>query len=115
MRAGARGERDRVVDLVERRGRDALQQADPRRSDCSKSSSPRMAASVTRATSSSQPACAASISITSPWISVESTSITISRIAAAERFAGCTARSMPWHGRLGRQQRRSTSGSAPET
>ena len=38
-----------------------------------------MAASVTRATSTSWPAWAAIISMTSPWISVESTSITISR------------------------------------
>ena len=40
-----------------------------------------MAAAVTFATSSAQPARTASRSITSSWIRVESTSITISRIA----------------------------------
>ena len=40
-----------------------------------------MADSVTRATWAAQPARAASRSITSSWIRVESTSITISRIA----------------------------------
>ena len=58
------------------------------RSDSAKSSSPRIACSVTSATSSSRPACAASISITSPWIRVESTSITISRLARRYRPTG---------------------------
>ena len=44
-----------------------------------KSSSPRIARSVTAATSADRPACWASSSITSSWIRVESTSITTSR------------------------------------
>ena len=55
-----------------------------------------MAASVTAATSSSRPACAASISMTSPWISVESTSRTIRRMPWRCRLAGWTAMSRPW-------------------
>ena len=51
------------------------------RRDCSKSSSPAIAAAVTRATSASQPASAASISMTSPCTRVESTSMTTRRFA----------------------------------
>ena len=38
--------------------------------------------------------------MTSPWISVESTSITISRMPRRSRLAGWTAMSTPWRGRL---------------
>ena len=51
------------------------------RSDSAKSISPRIAASVMAATESRTPTRSASISMTSCWISVESTSNTISRLA----------------------------------
>lgn len=66
------------------------------RSDASKSSSPAIAASVTRATSSRHPASAASISITSPCTRVESTSITTRRRARRHSVAASTAMSMRW-------------------
>ncbi|CPA53297.1 Uncharacterised protein [Mycobacterium tuberculosis] len=49
-------------------------------SDSAKSSSPRIAASVIAATCPWAPARAASISMTSPWTRVESTSKTIRRL-----------------------------------
>ncbi len=54
-----------------------------------------MADSVTARTSSSQPARAASISMTSPWMSVESTSNTTSRFARRVRPSRSTATSSP--------------------
>ncbi len=62
-------------------------------SDSAKSSSPRIAASVMAATASSAPARAASISMTSPWIRVESTSKTIRRLARRSRLYFSTAMS----------------------
>ena len=73
-----------------------------------------MARSVTSATSASQPAWAAIISMTSPWMSVESTSMTMSRIERRSRLAGCTAMSMPWVAASTASSGRSTSGSTPE-
>ncbi|CAL2062013.1 exported protein of unknown function [Streptomyces murinus] len=64
-------------------------------SDCSKSSSPRIAAAVTSATLSSQPAWAAKSSMTSSWIRVESTSMTTRRCARRCRPAETTAMSTP--------------------
>ena len=84
------------------------------RSDSSKSISPRIARSVTAATSASQPAWAAIISMTSPWMRVESTSMTMSRIERRSRLAGCTAMSMPWEAASAASSGRSTSGSTPE-
>ncbi len=74
-----------------------------------------MAASVTRATSSSHPAWAAIISITSPWISVESTSITISRTPRRCSDSRCTARSMPCLTASAASNGRSISAGAPDT
>ena len=54
-----------------------------------------MAASVTARTSASAPARAASISITSPCTSVESTSKTISRLLRRASPARSTATSTP--------------------
>jgi len=54
--------------------------------DSAKSSSPRMAASVISATAACAPTRSASISMTSPWISVESTSKTMSRLARRARL-----------------------------
>ena len=64
-------------------------------SDSLKFSSPRMAASVISRTFGSTPACAPSISMTSPWISVESTSNTTSRFARRVMPARSTATSIP--------------------
>ena len=66
-----------------------------RRSDSAKSSSPRIAASVTALTSASAPDRAASISITSPCTRVESTSNTISRLLRRASPARSTATSTP--------------------
>ena len=74
-----------------------------------------MARDVISATSASQPAWAAIISITSPWMSVESTSITISRIDRRSRLAGWTAMSTPWTAASAASSGRRTSGSTPET
>ncbi len=74
-----------------------------------------MADSVTLATSAAQPARSASRSMTSSWISVESTSITISRIARRYRPAGCTATSTPLSAATWASEFRSGPGSAPET
>ena len=74
-----------------------------------------MAAAVTFATSSAQPARAASRSITSSWMRVESTSITISRIARRCRPPRWTATSMPCATAARARSSRSTAGSAPET
>ena len=73
-----------------------------------------MADSVTLATSSAQPARSASRSMTSSWISVESTSITISRIARRCRPARCTATSTPLSPATWASACRSEPGSAPE-
>jgi hypothetical protein len=69
---------------------------------------------VIRATCSSQPAWAASISMTSPWIRVESTSITISRMERRSRLAGWTAMSIPWLAASAASRGRRTSVSTPE-
>ena len=61
------------------------------------------------------PACAASSSITSPWISVESTSITTSRLARRCRPPRCTATSTCWSAASAASAARSASGSAPDT
>ena len=74
-----------------------------------------MADSVTLATSAAQPARSASRSMTSSWISVESTSITISRIARRYRPARCTATSTPLSAATWASESRSDPGSAPET
>ena len=74
-----------------------------------------MAASVTRATSASCPAWAASISITSPWIRVESTSITINRTPRRCSDSRCTARSMPSRTASAVSTGRNVSAGAPET
>ena len=60
-----------------------------------KSISPRIAASVTSRTSSSRPAYAASISMTSPWTRVESTSKTMRRLARCAMPTRWTATSTP--------------------
>jgi len=85
------------------------------RSEAAKSSSPRIADSVIFATSSAHPARAASRSMTSSWISVESTSITISRIARRCRPPRCTATSTPLSAATCASAARSGPGSAPET
>ena len=74
-----------------------------------------MAASVTAATSASRPAWAASISMTSPWISVESTSSTTRRMPWRLRLAGWTAMSRPWTAASTESTERSVSVSAPDT
>ncbi len=74
-----------------------------------------MADSVTLATSAAQPARSASRSMTSSWISVESTSITISRIARRYRPARCTATSTPLSPATWASEVRREPGSAPET
>ncbi len=65
------------------------------RNESAKSRSPRIAASVTAATSGPQPARSASISITSPCTRVESTSITTSRLARRCSPDRSTATSTP--------------------
>ena len=80
-----------------------------------KSSSPRMARSVTAATSGPRPACAAISSITSSWISVESTSIITSRRPRRARPAGETATSTPCAAATPASTCRSPATSAPET
>ena len=68
------------------------------------------------ATSSRQPASAASISMTSPWMRVESTSMTTSRLAAAVQPRRLRRRRRPPCARPPRRERaRSRSGSAPDT
>ncbi len=74
-----------------------------------------MASSVTRATSSRQPACAASSSMTSPWMRVESTSMTMRRLARRDRPVRCTATSTSCAAASAASSTRSASGSAPET
>ena len=85
------------------------------RSEAAKSSSPRIADSVTLATSSAHPARAASRSMTSSWIRVESTSITMSRIARRCRPPRCTATSTPLSAATCASAVRSGAGSAPDT
>ena len=53
--------------------------------------------------------------MTSPWMSVESTSITISRIPRRSRFAGCTAMSTPCRAASAASDGAQASGSVPET
>ena len=65
------------------------------RSDSAKSSSPRIAAAVISSTFARVPVWSASISITSPVISVESTSKTISRFARRAMPTRSTAMSTP--------------------
>ena len=65
------------------------------RSDSAKSSSPRIAAAVISSTLALVPVWSASISITSPVISVESTSNTISRFARRAMPTRSTAMSTP--------------------
>ena len=74
-----------------------------------------MAASVTLATSSAQPARAASRSITSSWMRVESTSITISRMARRCRPPRWTATSTPCSAAARARSARSAAGFPPET
>ena len=74
-----------------------------------------MAAAVTFATSSTQPARAASRSITSSWMRVESTSITISRSARRCSPPRWTATSTPCSTAARARSARSIAGSAPET
>jgi len=74
-----------------------------------------MVDSVTLATSSAQPARSASRSMTSTWISVESTSITISRIARRCSPARWTATSTPLSTATWASAFRRRPGSAPET
>ena len=74
-----------------------------------------MADSVTLATSAAQPARSASRSMTSSWIRVESTSITISRIARRSRPARWTATSTPLSTATWARVLRSDTGSAPDT
>ena len=74
-----------------------------------------MAASVIARTSSRQPAWPASISITSPWTRVESTSITTSRMPCRSSVAGCTATSTDCAAASSARMTRSRSGSTPET
>ena len=81
-------------------------------SDWAKSSSPRMARSVTARTSSSLPACAASISMTSPCTSVESTSKTTSRLERRLRPAPSTEMSTPCASERGASVSRSRASSA---
>ena len=85
------------------------------RSEAAKSSSPRMAASVILAICAAQPARAASRSITSPAISVESTSMTTSRIARRCSPPRCTATSTPCWVASRASSSRSGCGSAPDT
>ena len=80
-----------------------------------KSSSPRIAAVVTSATSASRPAWAASSSITSSWIRVESTSMTTRRRPRRASPAGATAMSTPWTCDSRASSRRRDRTSAPET
>jgi hypothetical protein len=75
-----------LADIVEHLAGRPASVATRRCSDSAKSSSPRIAASVTAATAACAPARAASISMTSPWISVESTSKTMSRLARRDRL-----------------------------
>ena len=53
--------------------------------------------------------------MTSPWMSVESTSMTISRMLRRSMLAGWTAMSTPWAAASSASVARSASGSAPET
>ncbi len=85
------------------------------RSDAAKSVSPRMVDSVILATCSAQPARAASRSIASPEISVESTSMTIRRIARRCRPPRWTATSTRCSAASMVSAERSASGSAPDT
>lgn len=74
-----------------------------------------MACSVTAATSASQPACAANSSMTSSWISVESTSMTTRRWARRCRPAETTATSTPIRAAAVASAVRSGSVSTPDT
>ncbi len=85
------------------------------RSDCANSTSPRMAAAVSSATASAQPASAARSSMASSWSSVESTSIMISRMARRCRPPRWTATSTPSSAASWASVARSMTGSAPET
>ena len=74
-----------------------------------------MAAAVTLATSAAQPALIASRSITSSWMRVESTSITISRSARRCSPPRWTATSIPCSTAARARSSRSMAGSPPET
>ena len=107
QRAGARGEHQVVVHPVERGGVAAPRAGRPGRAGSVEVELAAHRPLGDRARPrSSQPACAASISITSPWTSVESTSITIRRMPCRSRFAGCTATSTAWRGGLRGEDRR---------
>ena len=102
QRARAGSQPQLGADRVERPPRPARPAARPapaatRRSRAHRASRPRSA----RSPASAQPARAASRSMTSPPISVESTSITISRIARRCRPPRCTATSARWFGTRG--------------
>ena len=80
-----------------------------------KSSSPRMARSVTAVTSASRPAWTAISSMTSSWIRVESTSMTTRRRPRRARPAGDTATSTPKAAATADRTRRRPLTSAPDT
>jgi len=74
-----------------------------------------MAAAVMSSTSASRPVCSASISITSPVISVESTSNTMSRLDLRASPARWTATSTPVLPATSATARRSSSSSGAVT